>query len=90
MEDLVVIGQTISARIKQVTPEFFGFTLDARSSKLKEAPSHKKTIFEYAPHSHGAEDYAEAVRWVEAATKRAPASRPRPNTEHLASRAAAR
>ena len=29
--------------------------------RLKEAPSHKKTIFEYAPESHGAQDYAALV-----------------------------
>ena len=27
------------------------------NTRLKEAPSHKQTIFEYAPKSHGAEDY---------------------------------
>ena len=34
------------------------------NAKLKEAPSHKKTIYEYAPSSHGAEDYTAAVEWV--------------------------
>jgi chromosome partitioning protein len=34
------------------------------NARLKEAPSHKKTIFEYAPESHGAEDYARVVRWI--------------------------
>lgn len=34
------------------------------NAKLKEAPSHKKTIFEYAPDSHGAEDYAAVVSWL--------------------------
>ena len=29
--------------------------------RLKEAPSHKKTIFEYAPESHGARDYGMLV-----------------------------
>ena len=29
--------------------------------RLKEAPSHKKSIFEYAPDSNGAEDYAKVV-----------------------------
>ena len=32
-----------------------------RSSKLAEAPVHRKTIFEYAPDSHGAEDYRRLV-----------------------------
>ncbi|MCK6548091.1 ParA family protein [Myxococcota bacterium] len=34
------------------------------NARLKEAPSHKKTIFEYAADSHGAEDYAAAVTWM--------------------------
>jgi chromosome partitioning protein len=34
------------------------------NARLKEAPSHKKTIFEYAPDSHGAEDYAAVVSWL--------------------------
>ena len=32
-----------------------------RSTRLAEAPSHRKTIFEYAPDSHGAEDYRRLV-----------------------------
>ncbi len=31
------------------------------NARLKEAPSHKKTIFEYAPDSHGAADYYAVV-----------------------------
>lgn len=31
------------------------------NARLKEAPSHKKTIFEYAPDSHGAHDYYAVV-----------------------------
>ncbi len=31
------------------------------NARLKEAPSHKKTIFEYAPDSHGARDYTAVV-----------------------------
>ena len=27
------------------------------NTRLKEAPIHRKTIFEFAPDSHGAEDY---------------------------------
>ena len=34
------------------------------NARLKEAPSHKKTIFEYAPDSHGAQDYAAVVEWL--------------------------
>lgn len=33
------------------------------NTRLAEAPSHKKTIFEHAPHSNGAEDYARVVEW---------------------------
>jgi chromosome partitioning protein len=32
-----------------------------RSTRLAEAPSHRKTIFEYAPESHGASDYRSLV-----------------------------
>ena len=35
-----------------------------RSTRLAEAPSHRKTIFEYAPDSHGAEDYRRLVERV--------------------------
>ncbi len=34
------------------------------NTKLKEAPSHKKTIFDYAPDSNGAKDYRKLVDWV--------------------------
>ena len=34
------------------------------NTKLKEAPSHKKAIFEYAPSSNGARDYRKLVEWV--------------------------
>lgn len=34
------------------------------NTRLAEAPSHKKTIFEYAPVSHGAEDYNRVVDWM--------------------------
>jgi chromosome partitioning protein len=44
-----------------------------RSTRLAEAPSHRQTIFEYAPDSHGAEDYRRLVeRFVEAAPGAAP------------------
>jgi len=36
------------------------------NTKLREAPSAKQTIFEYAPTSHGAEDYARLVQRVTA------------------------
>jgi len=38
------------------------------NTRLAEAPSHKKTIFEYAPTSHGADDYNRVVDWVLATT----------------------
>jgi len=31
------------------------------NTKLREAPAHRQTIFEYAPHSHGAADYMRMV-----------------------------
>ncbi len=34
------------------------------NTRLKEAPSHRQTIFEYAPYSRGAADYKRLVRWV--------------------------
>jgi chromosome partitioning protein len=34
------------------------------NTRLAEAPSHRKTIFEYAPQSHGAADYNRVVDWV--------------------------
>jgi chromosome partitioning protein len=34
------------------------------NTRLAEAPSHRKTIFEYAPGSHGAIDYERVVRWL--------------------------
>ncbi len=34
------------------------------NTRLAEAPSHKKTIFEYAPTSHGAADYNRVCDWV--------------------------
>jgi chromosome partitioning protein len=37
--------------------------------KLREAPAARQSIFEYAPDSHGAEDYRAVVRRVIAATK---------------------
>jgi chromosome partitioning protein len=38
------------------------------NTRLAEAPSHKKTIFEYAPDSHGAADYNRIADWVQATT----------------------
>ncbi len=43
------------------------------NTRLKEAPSHKKTIFEYAPDSHGSEDYRALVsRVIELCAAQAP------------------
>src|SRR5512140_445505 len=38
------------------------------NTRLAEAPSHRKTIFEYAPTSHGAADYNRVCDWVVATT----------------------
>jgi chromosome partitioning protein len=35
-----------------------------KNTRLAEAPSHRKTIFEYAPFSNGAEDYSKVVDWL--------------------------
>jgi len=40
------------------------------NTRLAEAPSHKKTIFEYAPISHGASDYNRVCDWLLATTAR--------------------
>ena len=34
------------------------------NTRLKEAPSHAQSIFEYAPDSRGAEDYRRLVKWL--------------------------
>ena len=65
------------------------------NTRLAEAPSHKKTIFEYAPASHGATDYGRVCDWVLTTTSQveatlghshgsgpsgpSPAPRPRPD-----------
>ena len=38
------------------------------NTRLAEAPSHRKTIFEYAPTSHGAADYSRVCDWILATT----------------------
>jgi chromosome partitioning protein len=38
------------------------------NTRLAEAPSHRKSIFEYAPQSHGAADYNRVVDWLIAST----------------------
>jgi len=42
------------------------------NTRLKEAPSHGQTIFQYAPDSRGAEDYRRAVGWILDRLERAP------------------
>ena len=44
------------------------------NTRLAEAPSHKKTIFEYAPTSYGAADYARVCDWVLASAQQPDAS----------------
>ena len=52
-----------------------------RSTRLAEAPSHRQTIFEYAPDSTGAEDYRRLVnRYVANAAPTSP-SPPAPSVE---------
>lgn len=46
-----------------------------RNIKLAEAPSFGKTIFDYAPSSHGAEDYAALAREIGRVPRGAPRSR---------------
>ena len=47
------------------------YTPIRRSTRLAEAPSHRQTIFEYAPESSGAEDYRRLVeRYVASAAQR--------------------
>jgi chromosome partitioning protein len=49
------------------------------NTRLAEAPSHKKTIFEYAASSHGAADYGRVCDWVLATTAATEATlRPQP------------
>jgi chromosome partitioning protein len=48
------------------------------NTKLKEAPSHKKTIFEHDPHSTGAEDYRVVVRMLLERGKQVVAGSPPP------------
>ena len=50
------------------------------NTRLAEAPSHKKTIFEYAPTSHGAADYNRVADWVQ--SRRPPSSRAANATFH--------
>ena len=40
------------------------------NTRLAEAPSHRKTIFEYAPISHGAADYNRVCDWIISTTAR--------------------
>jgi chromosome partitioning protein len=49
------------------------------NTRLAEAPSHRKTIFEYAPTSHGAADYNRVCDWVLATN--APAEAPARHSE---------
>ncbi|MEZ4269905.1 MAG: ParA family protein [Myxococcota bacterium] len=45
------------------------------NTKLAESPSHKKTIFEHAPESHGARDYIRVVEWLRTGEGARPATR---------------
>lgn len=55
------------------------------NTRLAEAPSHRKTIFEYAPTSHGAADYNRVCDWVVATTTAPETTRsPEPRAPALA------
>ena len=43
-----------------------------RNIKLAEAPSYGKTIFEYEPNCHGAEDYRKVAEFIHTQSQRAP------------------
>lgn len=45
------------------------------NTKLAEAPSFKKTIFEHAPDSHGARDYIRVVEWLRTGEGASPMTR---------------
>lgn len=53
------------------------------NTRLAEAPSHRKTIFEYAPQSNGAEDYNRVVDWLVGANART-ATPMTPSVQHTA------
>ena len=57
------------------------------NTRLKEAPSHKKTIFEYAPDSRGSEDYRRLVSKVIEMCAKTPLVRSRPEVAVGQSRA---
>ena len=54
------------------------------NTRLAEAPSHKKTIFEYAPDSHGAADYNRVADWLQATTQTVEASIAQPEAREAA------
>jgi chromosome partitioning protein len=43
-----------------------------QNTRLAEAPANRKTIFEYAPESHGARDYQRVVDWLSGETAATP------------------
>ena len=54
------VRNRISHLVLQELQKMFGpllMTPIRINTRLKEAPVHRKTIFEFAPDSHGAEDY---------------------------------
>ena len=46
------------------TAPLYGTYFFRVNTRLKEAPSHKKTIFEYDPDSSGAKDYGVVADWI--------------------------
>ena len=58
------LAADVEAEVRRHFGELVFRTSVPRSVRLAEAPSHKKTIFEYAPISHGAADYNRVCDWV--------------------------
>ncbi|MEW6743296.1 MAG: AAA family ATPase [Planctomycetota bacterium] len=52
------LGREVLAEVRRFFGDKVFKTLVRQNVKLAEAPSHGRTIFDYAPASHGAEDYA--------------------------------
>ena len=56
------LNRDVRNEVRRVFPQILYDACIRRNVKLGEAPSHGKHIFEYAPDSHGAEDYSQLVR----------------------------
>jgi chromosome partitioning protein len=58
------LSKDVEAHIRQVFGGKAFETIITRSVRLEESPAHKETIFEYAPNSSGAREYASLCREV--------------------------